>query len=66
MPQMGNLYFEQNQFEPALKFFLQSFAILSKIGSPTANIVKDNIARCREKMPEEQFKAILKDFGVEW
>jgi tetratricopeptide (TPR) repeat protein len=66
MGQMGNLYFDQNQFETALKLFLQAFAIFAKIGSPNANIVKGNITRCREKMPEERFKAILKEFGVEW
>ncbi len=62
--QMGNLYLDQNQFETALKLFLQAFAIFAKIGSPYANVVKDNIALCREKMPEEQFKAILKENGM--
>ncbi|HLP47827.1 MAG TPA: hypothetical protein VK469_17925 [Candidatus Kapabacteria bacterium] len=57
-----NYNFKQNQFETTLKLLFQSFAIFTKIGSPNANIVKDNIARCREKMTEEQFKAILKEF----
>ena len=63
--QMGHLYLEQNQFETALKFFCQAFLIFDKIGSPNANIAKDNIALCRENMPEERFRAILKEFGVE-
>ncbi len=62
MGQIGALYLVQNQCETALKLLVQSFAIFTKIGSPNANIVKRNIARCREKMTEEQFKDILKEF----
>jgi len=51
----------KKDYSVSLKLFLQSFAIFAKIGSPNANIVKGNISRCREKMPEEQFKAILKE-----
>ncbi|MCX6584016.1 MAG: tetratricopeptide repeat protein [Candidatus Aminicenantes bacterium] len=62
--QMGKLYLEQNQCETALKLLVQSFAIFTKIGSPNANIVKRNIARCREMMTEEQFKDILNEIGM--
>ena len=65
MGQMGTLYLAQNQCETALKLLVQSFAIFTKIGSPNANIVKRNIARCREKMTEEQFKATLEDLNDE-
>ena len=65
MGQMGALYFEQNQFETALKLFLQSFAIFAKIGSPEADKAKKLISLCREKMPEEQFKVILKELEFE-
>jgi hypothetical protein len=65
MGQMGALYFEQNQFETALKLSLQAFAIFAKIGSPNANKVKHNIDLCREKMTEEQFQAILKEFEID-
>ena len=64
MGQMGALYLKQNQCETALKPLFQSFAIFNKIGSPYANQAKNNIARCREKMTEEQFKAILKEFEM--
>jgi len=64
MGQMGALYFEQNQFETALKLFLQAFAIFAKIGSPNVDQAKNDIARCREKMPEEHFRAILKENGM--
>ncbi|HLP47403.1 MAG TPA: tetratricopeptide repeat protein [Candidatus Kapabacteria bacterium] len=68
MGQMGNLYFNQNQFETAMKLFCRAFVIFTKIGAPYANQAKNDIARCREKMPEEQFMAILKELeeGVEW
>ena len=64
MGQMGKLYFNQYQFETALKLFCQAFVIFTKIGAPYANQAKELIARCREKMTEEQFKAILKEFGM--
>jgi len=46
-------------------FLLQSFAIFAKIGSPYANQAKEDIALCREKAPEEQFQAILKEFEID-
>ncbi|MDQ1351579.1 MAG: hypothetical protein QG657_1884 [Acidobacteriota bacterium] len=61
--QLGNLYFEQDQFEIALKYSIQGFIIFSRIGSPHAELAKSGIARCREKLPEERFNAILKEFG---
>ncbi|HLP47829.1 MAG TPA: tetratricopeptide repeat protein [Candidatus Deferrimicrobium sp.] len=64
MGQMGALYLVQNQCETALKLLFQSFAIFTQIGSPNANLVKNNIAICREKMTEEQFKAILNEIGM--
>ncbi|HLP61337.1 MAG TPA: tetratricopeptide repeat protein, partial [Candidatus Deferrimicrobium sp.] len=64
MSQMGDLYFNQNQFETALKLFCRAFVIFTKIGSPYANKVKNSIARCREKMTEERFQAILKEFEM--
>jgi tetratricopeptide (TPR) repeat protein len=62
MGQMGDLYLNQNHCETALKLLFQSFAIFAKIGSPNANQAKELIVICREKMTEEQFKAILKEF----
>jgi len=53
-----NYNFKQNQFETTLKLFCRAFMIFSEIGSPNANIVKRNIARCREKMTEEQIKKL--------
>ncbi len=65
MEQMGGLYFEQNQFEAALKHFIQAYLVFEKLGSPLAAKVKENIALCRDKLPEAQFKSILKEFNLE-
>lgn len=62
--QMGTLYFKQNKFETALKFFVQAFLVFAKIGSPYANQSKKDITRVREKLPEDQFNAILKEFKL--
>ena len=61
MGQMGILYFNQNQFETAMKLFCRAFVIFTKIGAPYANQAKNDIARCQEKMTEEQFMAILEE-----
>jgi hypothetical protein len=62
--QMGTLYFKQSKFETALKFFIKAFLVFAKIGSPYANQAKKDITRVREKLTEEQFNAILKEFNL--
>jgi len=36
----------------------------SKIGAPYANLAKDYITKIKEKLPREQFNAILKEFNL--
>jgi len=57
--QIGKVCFETTQYDTALHYYLQSFLIFTKIGSPNVEIVKGFIAEIREKMPEEQFNAIV-------
>jgi hypothetical protein len=64
MAQIGTLYFNQNKFETALELFIQAFLVFAKIGSPYANQARKDIARVREKLPQEQFNAILKKFNL--
>lgn len=64
MAQMGNLYFQKQEYATALTLCLKSLIIFNNIGSPNAEIVKGFIAGIREKMPEEQFNAILKEFEL--
>jgi tetratricopeptide (TPR) repeat protein len=64
MGQMGLLSFQQNQLESALKLFIQAFLVFAKIGSPSANLAKDYIIKIKEKLPREQFNAILKEFKL--
>ncbi len=63
--QMGHLHFKKNEFAIALEFFIQAYLVFAKIGSPYANQARKDIARTREKLPEDQFKAILKKFKLE-
>jgi hypothetical protein len=37
----------------------------SRIGSPYAKQAKELIARCREKIPEERFQALLQEFEID-
>ena len=64
MAQIGTLYFNQNKFETALELFIQAFLVFAKIGSPYANQARKDIARVREKLPQEQFNAILNEFNL--
>ncbi len=64
MAQIGTLYFNQNKFETALELLIQAFLVFAKIGSPNANQIRKDIARVREKLPQEQFNAILKEFNL--
>jgi tetratricopeptide (TPR) repeat protein len=64
MAQMGTLYFKQSKCETALKLFIQAFLVFAKIGSPYANQAKKYIVEVREKLHEEQFNAILKEFNL--
>lgn len=62
--QIGSIYFRKNDYPLALKFCLQTYPVLLKLESPTAEIVKRNILKIREQMPGEQFEEILKSFNV--
>ena len=59
LAQMGVLNSAKNNFPEALALFIQAFQIFKKLGSPNAERVATDIARVREKMPEEQFNAIV-------
>ena len=59
---IGYIYFLKKDYATALKIFFPTFQILTKIGSPNAEGVKGNIALVREKIPEDEFEAILKEF----
>ncbi len=65
MGMMGKLYFQKQEFETALKHFIQAYLVFSKLGSPSANQMKESIAETREKLPEDQFQEILKKFKLE-
>jgi hypothetical protein len=47
--QIARNHEEKKEYDSALKLFLQSFQIFSKIGSPNAETVKRNIARIRKR-----------------
>ncbi|MCP4216285.1 MAG: tetratricopeptide repeat protein [bacterium] len=64
MAALGTLHVAQSDFETALKLFLQAHAVFAKVGSPRANQAAQDIARVREKLTEERFSAILKEFGI--
>ncbi len=64
MAQMGQVLSIKGQYKNALKLCIQSYLIFVKLESPNAKIVKGFIKNIREKLPEEQFNAILKEFNL--
>jgi dynactin complex subunit len=48
-----------------MKLFCRAFLIFSKIGSPNANKMRNNISKCRVKLPEERFQALLTEFEID-
>jgi tetratricopeptide (TPR) repeat protein len=64
MGQMGKVLSIKGQHKNALKLCIQSYLIFVKLESPNAKIVKGFIKNIREKLPEEQFNAILKEFNL--
>jgi tetratricopeptide (TPR) repeat protein len=62
--QVGKLHFQKKEFATALEFSIQAFLIFTKIGSPYANQARKDIARASEKLSEDKFHAILKEFKL--
>jgi hypothetical protein len=61
---MGNLHFQKESYQTALRHFIKALLIFAKTGSPQIKIVFNGILQVREKMPEAEFAAILKEFGL--
>ena len=63
MAQMGQLLFQQDQFENALKLLFKSYQIFKKLESPYVKFNEKDIARIRKKMSKDQFENILKELN---
>jgi len=61
---MGQLYLEKEDYSVALTHFIKALLIFAKTGSPQTQLVVNHILSVREKMPEAEFAAILKEFGL--
>ncbi len=59
--QLGVLLAHQEQFAEALNHFARAFLIFRRLQSPNAENALHNIALTRQKLPAEEFNAILKD-----
>jgi tetratricopeptide (TPR) repeat protein len=62
--EMGKVYQKKSDYEAALEYFLRAFRHFADIGDPNANLVREDIARIRENMPEKQFNSILQEFNL--
>ncbi len=62
--QLGMLYYAREEYETALTYSTKAFAVFSQYGSPNARLAKNNLLRLRDKVPEETFKATLKEYNI--
>jgi len=60
---IGTLYLAKHQYPISLESFFKAFELLSKLGSPNAEIVRRYIQMVREKISKEQLNKILKEFN---
>ena len=61
--QMGQLYLEKEDYSVALIHFIKAFLIFLKTDSPEVRKAVNGILQVREKIPEAEFSAILKEYG---
>ncbi len=64
LAQLGKLYFDKNEYLNSLKFNIQAYVLFSRLKSPDVERVKGDIEKVREKLPEEKFNQILKEFNI--
>jgi hypothetical protein len=62
--QLGMLYYQKEDYESALRYSTQAFAIFSRYGSPNADLARKNMLRIRAHLPKEKFDAVLKEFNI--
>ncbi len=62
--QRGTLHFQKENYPTALIHFIKASLIFAQTSSPQIEIVLNGILQVREKMPEAEFAAILKEFGL--
>jgi len=62
--QMGSLHLQKEDYPTALSHFIKALLIYAKTGSPQIKVVLNGILLVREKVPEAEFAAILKEFGL--
>ncbi|MGB7571951.1 MAG: tetratricopeptide repeat protein [Methanothrix sp.] len=61
--QMGRIKEENKDFEGALGDYLTALSIFEELRDPNREIVKEDIARLREKVGEDAFQGALAKFG---
>lgn len=62
--QMGILYYEKEDFSTALEYSIRAFLICRRIDSPHAFRAVKDILTVRTKLPDTEFKEILKKHGI--
>lgn len=62
--QLGMLYLERGEHEESLRSSIKAFMILDRLTAPQVQLAQKNIQKVREKLTEERFFEILKEFDI--
>jgi len=62
--QLGLLYLERGEYEESLRSSIKAFMIFDRLAAPQVQLAQKNIQKVREKLLEERFFEILKEFDI--
>jgi tetratricopeptide (TPR) repeat protein len=62
--QLGMLYYEKKEYKEALVSSVKSFLLFSRMGAPGAKLAQKTIRKIEDKLPKEEFNAVLKEYNI--
>ncbi len=62
--QLGMLYFDKGEYQEALRSSIKACMIFNQLGAPQAQLAQKNIQKVKEKLPQQEFFDILKEFNI--
>lgn len=62
--QLGMLYYQKEEYQQAMKYSTQAYAIFTRYNSPNADLARNNMLRLKQKLPKETFEAVLAEFNI--
>lgn len=64
--QLGILHLEREEYEESLRASVKAFVLFNRMNAPAVQLVRKNILRVKEHLPEEKFREILDEFNIKF